>query len=241
MRHHFAHNEFVFLNPVFEGGSQSVWPEFWGGFAGAFFAFVFGLITYLITKRRERFVQHKNALVKLEQLLNKHLNDLGVLEYISSNQPQLATGQPTSNRLFHLKLLPELALELGSIRLMNKLFTYELSVDRLNFNVDTINHSLTRIEDLFIGGQIPHIENFNRVRDSFESLVKDLKRVNERTIKLLLLTRIHIRKVKEKDNFFYGVLKDIWEQDISDEEINNEREALTKEVETIIKADGKDF
>lgn len=238
---HFGHNEFVFLNPIFQGGSQSAWPEFWGGFTGAFFAFVFGLITYLITKRRERFVQHKTALIKLEQLLNKHLNDLGVLEQIAGNQPQLAAGQPTTNRLFHIKMHPELPLELGSVKLINKVFTYDLSIDRLNFNADSINHALTRIEDLFIGGQTPHIDNFNRVRGWLDNFVTDLKRINERTIKLLLLTRIHIRKAQEKDNFLYGVFKSAWEQEISEEEIHQEREALTREVEAIIKADGRDF
>lgn len=232
----YFHHHIHYLEKGTDGSSG-----FWGAFLGAFFAFIFGLITYLITKRRERFVQHKTALVKLEQLLNKHLNDLGVLEQIASNQPQLAVGQPTTNRLFHLKMLPELPLELGSVKLVNKVFTYDLSIDRLNFNADSINHALTRIEDLFIGGQTPHIDNFNRAREWLGNFVNDLKRVNERTIKLLLLTRIHIRKVKEKDNFVYGVFKSTWEQGISDKELNEEREAFTKEVEAIIKADGQDF
>src|SRR3972149_10815612 len=45
-----------------------------GAFLGAFFAFIFGIIAYDYTKRREKWKLHHDAVVKTEHLINRHLN-----------------------------------------------------------------------------------------------------------------------------------------------------------------------
>ena len=215
---------------------------FWGAFLGAFFAFIFGLITYVITKRRERFVQHKNALIKLDRAMNKHLNDLGVTEVLVKDSNKiLGEGKVSTNRLYHLKMPENLTMDLGSIDLINKVFTYELSIDRLNFNIDSVNHALTRLEDMFISGQQPQPENFNFIRRLLDGFNKDLPRLNKRTIKLLVLSRINQKKLKNKNFFIYGVIKSSWEQEISKAEIDEERKKLADEMQKILKDDGEGF
>src|SRR6185369_1480017 len=103
--------------------TQQDWSVFWGAFAGAFLAFIFGLVAYWVTKRRERFVQHKNTLVKLDRVLMKHLFELGRLQELMLNTIQsLAYGHTTSNRL-NLLVLPEgVEVELGSLELADNIF-----------------------------------------------------------------------------------------------------------------------
>lgn len=216
--------------------------EFWGAFWGAFFTLLFGILTYFVTKRRERFNQHRDGLIRLEQGMNKHLHELGVLNETvagiinSINKPQLVV-----NRLFHLELPSNLTLELGSLHLVNKVFTYQLSIDRLNLNANSINHGLNRLEDVFISGQTPNAVNFERMREWLINFNKSLIQINERTIKLLLFTRIHINKIKQCRNTFFLAWKTSWEYNITEEEIEKERNKLFEEIQSIIDAAGKDF
>ena len=212
-------------------GSSNGLSVFWGAFLGAFFAFVFGFITYVITKRRERFVQHKNALVKLERMLNKHLNDLAVLEAIANDGERIVgQGKVTSNRLFRLEIPAGVDMEIGSIDLVNKLFTYQTSIDRLNFNTSTINHTLTRLEDLFINGRVVPTENFDFIKSTLQKLIQEIPQLNERATKFLILVRIHIGKLKSKSPFIYGALNTQWELDISQRDIDEENEKLRQEI-----------
>ncbi|NNM43827.1 MAG: hypothetical protein HKM07_05740 [Chlamydiae bacterium] len=222
--------------------SSSGFSSFWGAFAGAFFAFIFGLITYIITKRRERFVQHKNALVLLERALNKHLNDFGALEVlIKGMQNILGQGKVDITRLFHVEIPEKLDIDLASIDLINKFFMYQISIDRLNFNMDSINRALTRIEDLFINGHGVVPENFALVQRLLTGLIGDLPKMDERTKRFLVLVRIHNKRVKNKNSFVYGVFNSLWDHEISKEEIKTERERLDKEIQDILKQDPSDM
>ncbi len=223
------HHDYFLHHFVDKGNGLS---SFFGSFLGAFFAFVFGIITYAITKRRDRFVQHKNTLVRLERVLNKHLEDLGTLEiFVQNMKANLSERRVDIGRLFKIQIPDDLDTGLGSIDLINKFFSYQVSIDRINHNVSTINHALTRIEDLFIGGQPVAVENFDLIIKILDGLIKDLPRMNDRTIKFFSVIRIHNRKIKYKNSYVYGVLNTLWEQDISDMEKTQEQENLRKEIE----------
>lgn len=204
---------------------------FWGAFLGAFFAFIFGLITYWITKRRERFVQHKNAVVKLERVLNKHLDDFGSMAtIIRGMNDNLGLGRVDISRLFKVELPDNLDVDLGSIDLINKFLVYQISIGRLNFNISSVNHALTRIEDMFINNHPVEAENFNFIRRMLDGLLKDLPRIDSRTLEFLAVVRIHNRRLKNRNTFIYGALNDLWDQDISEDEIKTERAKLDKEL-----------
>jgi hypothetical protein len=230
--HHFYH-------AVEQSGTSS---SFWGGFWGAFFAFLFGFLTYIITKRRERFIQHKNALVNLERILNKHLDDLAVLQTIALDGERiLGQGKVTSNRLFKLKLPDNLDMEIGSVEIINKFFSYRQSIERLNFNSDITNHALAGIEDLFIHGQPVLAQNFSFIAGTLKSFSDDIPHLSKKTKNFLVLIRIHYRKLKDENSFIYGVLNTHWEQLISQQEIKYEHEKLAKEIEQIQKETKEDF
>ncbi len=209
---------------------------FWGAFLGAFFAFVFGLITYWITKRRERFVQHKNAVVKLERVLNKHLDDFGSMTTIIKGMNEnLGLGKVDISRLFKIELPDNLDVDLGSIDLINKFLVYQISIGRLNFNISSVNHALTRIEDMFINNHPIEPENFNFIRRMLGGLLKDLPRIDNRTLEFLAVVRIHNKRLKHRNTFIYGTLNDLWDQDISEDEIKTEIAKLDQELKEAMK------
>ena len=115
-------------------------PEFLGAFSGAFFAFLFGLASYTIIKRYERFVQHHNALVVLERLLNEHVDIIGLNKKTALNtQKILEKQQLTHNRLLELPSRNELNTDLGSISLVNSYFSYERWLHRINLDTQAMN------------------------------------------------------------------------------------------------------
>jgi hypothetical protein len=213
----------------FSSGSQ-----FWGAFLGAFFAFVFGLIAYQITKRWERFVQHKNALVKLERLLNHHYNALAILEQLAADTSLiLDQGKMTSNRFFDLKIPADVDLELASIDIINKFFSYQSYIDRHNINVSTFNTTLTRFEDLLIAGQPLHLANLEFTKKMLDGFKKELPSLAETAKSFLVLVRVHIAKIKMRDSFLYGVIRRQWDFDISKDEVVQETKKLEQEINQI--------
>lgn len=211
-----------------ENGGSS---DFWGAFTGAFFAFVFGLLTYVVTKRRERFVQHKNAIVRINNILNRHLNDLSIInEFVINNEKILSMGRVPTNRLFHLKLPEDIELEIANKDLINKVFGYRLSTDQLNLNIDSVNHSLTRIEDLFINGQTILPENFNYIRDTLNKFAEHIPKLIEEVMQLVTLLRVHHIKLERKNTFISGVFNNKWDLNIKKETLERERKMFEQEI-----------
>jgi hypothetical protein len=211
--------------------SDSGFTSFLGAFFGAFLAFIFGLITYILTKKRERFVLHRNALVKLERTLNKHLHDIGVLEQvITDSHTTLGRGHVTSNRLIKLEVPVEIESALANIELINKLFNYQLTLDRINFNSETTNHSLGRLEDMFLSGQPPHTTNFNIIRDRLASMSQELPGFNEGVKRFLVLIRLHIAKLKDKNTFTEGAFHSQWDLPVTPDESREESAKLEGEI-----------
>ncbi|MEI8175085.1 MAG: hypothetical protein WCG28_04000 [bacterium] len=236
----FFHHYHNFINHSNNSSSSAI---FWGAFAGAFFAFAFGLITYVVTKRRERFVQHKNSLVKLERILNKHLNDIGVFHTVVMDMSNTFAHQKVaSSRLFPIELPKDLDMEIGSVDLINKLLTYQVTLDRLNFNSSTLNHAITRVEDLFINSQSVPAQNFSFITQMLNGFLDSVPKINEMTKKFLVIVRIHLSKVNRRNSFTYGVFNPVWDHNISEEEIKSESEKLDQEITKIMKKDfDKDF
>jgi hypothetical protein len=207
--------------------------NFWGSFLGAFFAFIFGLIAYRITKKWERFVQHKNSLVKLDRILNKHLDHLEILKVLANDSLNiLNAGKLTPNRLYEIKIPENLDMELGSIDIVNKLFSYQLCIDKLNINTLHTNNALNRIEEVAVTGQKPHSDNIDFIRKMFTGILADLTPLQDLTRDLLIVVRINYKKI-EKETFLYGILKNHWDFEITEAEIKIENDLLKKEIEIV--------
>jgi hypothetical protein len=180
--------------------------------------------------------------VKLERILNKHLNDFGVLEVLIKDMDKiLGQGKAYINRLFSIEIPQGIDMEIASIDLINKLLLYQTNIDRINLNALAVNHALTSIEDLYINGHNLEPENFNLVRRLLDGFVKDLPQINERTMRFLVLIRIHNNRTKNRNTFIYGVFNTLWEQKITEEDIKNEREKLETEVKDLMSKDPKDI
>ncbi len=162
----------------------------------------------------------------------KHLHEFGVLETIIKDTiTSLKNSHTTSNRLNVFTIPEGFETELGSLNLSNKVFSYRMSMDRLNFNIMSSNHTLTRLEDLYINGQPVVPVNFTFLASKLEYLLKnDLPKLDEWTKKLLTLERIHQNRLASRSPFIEGILHAQWEQTISKVEAQEEYKKLQGEI-----------
>ncbi|HEY1041391.1 MAG TPA: hypothetical protein VGE63_01560 [Candidatus Paceibacterota bacterium] len=221
---------------------SGTWPEFLGAFLGALFAFVFGLLTYIISKKNERFVLNQNALVKLERILHKHLNNLGILEAIATGAQDIlkAQGIPTS-RIFPIETPDQAEMDLIDIEFINKVHLYSMSLRALNFNIMTITHTLTRIEDLYINGRTIEAKNFEVIIRMLQGFLNDLPSINKKTKQLLIITRLHIHHLNKKVNLLERLIKNSWRPLFTEELILNEQKKLDEEIKKIQESGDDNF
>lgn len=228
--YHHSPNYIIFQDTG--SGSVLLSPEFLGAFAGAFFAFVFGIVSYRIIKRYERFIQHRNALVTLERLLNEHLDLIGLNRTGALNtQRILEAHRLTHNRLLELPVRKELNTELGSLDVANQFFFYERGVQRTNVDSQSLNYTLTRFEDVMIGGGTLAGENWHYITGAFAQIPGHMNKLEKETKELLSLVRIHIARLKDKGIWYANTQKD-WSINVTDEELKKERVVLEEEIET---------
>jgi hypothetical protein len=208
-------------------------PEFIGAFLGAFFAFLFGLASYRFIKRYERFVQHRNALVIFERLLNEHVDIIGLNKKVSLNtQRILEKQQLTHNRLIELPVKQELSIDLGSISLVNAYFMYERLLHRNNLDMQAMNYTLTRLEDVMIGGHVIAQENWHYITGAFAQIPGIMDSVQKSTIEILCVVRINIAKTAGKGIWYANTRKN-WDIEYTEDEIKAQKEALEKEIEIV--------
>lgn len=230
--HHYPHNFLSFQEP-----SSSHWllsPEFIGAFSGAFFAFIFGIISYRVIKRYERFVLHKDALIILERLLNEHIDLMGLNRTGAINTGQILVNHTlTHNRLITLPVRKELNTEIGSLDIANRYFSYERGVQRINIDMESMNYTLTRFEDVMIGGGVLAGENWHYIIGAFGQIPGHMDKLLKETKELLCCIRINIRKLSGK-GIWYANTSSNWSISLTDEELKNEIETLEKEIEASI-------
>ena len=205
-------------------------PEFIGAFSGAFFAFLFGIISYRIIRRFDRFVQHRNALVVLEKLLNEHIDLIGLNRAGALNtSPILRAHKLTHNRLTELPIRNNLNMELGSLDIANRYFSYERGVHRTNVDSQSLNYTLTRFEDVIIGGGVLPGENWFYIVGAIDQVPRHLDKLETETKELLGLVRIHIRRLVNKGIWYANTNKN-WDIAVTERELTDEVVALEQEI-----------
>lgn len=151
---------------------------FLGGFSGAFFAFIFERFAGYISKKRERYYKHKNAMVRMEYVLVKHQDKIGRLVFLLNNTIDILKGRDfTHNRFTGLNTVEGLELELGDINLINDVSNYWLSVERVNSDCDSINRILETLQKIGLSGIKPHDANFIQLIKLMEQLRQYLREV----------------------------------------------------------------
>jgi len=209
-------------------------PEFVGAFSGAFFAFLFGIISYRIIKRFERFIQHRNALITLDRLLNEHIDLIGLNRTGALNtSPILRNHKLTHNRLIKLPVRKELNTELGSLDIANRYFSYERGVYRTNVDSQSLNYTLTRFEDVMIGGGVLPGENWHYIVGAIDQVPGHLDKLETETKLLLSLVRIHIRRLAGRGIWYANTHKDL-DITVTNKELADEILTLENEIKASV-------
>lgn len=189
-------------------------------------AFVFGLLAYWLTKLRERYVLHNNALVKLERALTRQINQFAILSGQIDGIRHVLEDKLPADRLLSLNLPGGLDIDLGSIDLINKLFLYQFYLDRLDVNISSFNHALDRFEDIRLAGIQLHPDNLeyaNKMLSNFKSELSDLEK---KAIEFLAYVNINSKKLKEREIFFHRIFHSKWDFEVTQKEVDSEAEKL---------------
>ncbi len=168
-----------------------------GAFFGAFFAFVFGLLTYYITKWVERQSRDYNSMVKLEGILNEHLNIFAKNEYlIHGSIDTLRRGFMTYNILRKYRIAEDLELDFLDPELINNYFDYRDSIISLNHDFEVSNHANGILRELVLSNKANSATikaNSDNLAVNLESLNNMASVMDEETKKLLCKIRIKIK------------------------------------------------
>lgn len=210
--------------------TSGISSPFWGAFFGAFLAFLFGLLTFFITKRREGFIKHKNGLTKLEQLLHEHADELAMAKFNAEETIKLSKKEQLTDYRFNLFKTPtDILMELQSVEMINMYFKYSRMMSRENANMIAKNHALTRFEDGVIAGKRPASESWAYMTSSLGDIRKSLDGLDIENLNLIVHARIYSRKTKD---WFYVVERMFtrkWDLIITDEQIASELKKITQE------------
>lgn len=209
-----------------------------GAFFGAFFAFLFGVATFFMQKKFERYHKHKNAVVELEHLLQEHLDTIYANEYLVEGAVDTIDKRKLSFTLFsQLRVINDISIRLGELGLMNRYFGYQSSLLRMNHSMETWQKMNEKLHEAVIAGIITPeaIEaNQNHLKDQVIVVGKFLKGLYEDASFLVSYVRVFMRK----DKHIWSVIltKKITknsEEIVTDKEAKKELAAMKEEIKEI--------
>lgn len=189
------------LSEVVQKPNSFINSSFGGAFFGAFFAFVFGVIAFFIQKRFNRYFKHKNAVVELEYLLQRHLDLLSANEYLLRGAIKTINADKFTFTLLNDFPLPDkLALRLGDLALINRYeMDYVGTVTRMNHSMQTWQSMNDKLHDAAVSGVLnEHDKGVNQgylVAQALE-LIKFLKGMDEEAQYLVAYVRVFMRRDK---------------------------------------------
>lgn len=222
--------------------SQDALVAFLGGFSGAFFAFLLSGLAAYISKRRERYVKHKNAVVKMEYILVKHQDKVGLLIFLLENTIAiLKKGNFTYNRFSGLNIVEGIELDLADINLINNVSNYWLSVERVSSDCNSLNRILEVLQKVLLSGTPPHADNFKHLINQMESILKYLKGpFLDENVELNAYIRAIIA-VENKNSELKKLLAfyRITEHKVTQAQIDKIKKTIYKEIEERVKEEKK--
>ncbi|MDE2212996.1 MAG: hypothetical protein KGJ34_00435 [Patescibacteria group bacterium] len=224
-------------------GSATTSSLFWGPFLGAFFAFIFGLITFYYTKKREKFVRHRNALIKLERLMHEHADELLIAKIHADDTKKIVEANAVTDYRFKLlRLDTDILMELASIDIINKYNFYSRSITRLNEDFAAKNRALTRFEDAKLANRTLAPESIDYLARSLGEISAAIEgRIDTWMLRLLATTRIYLRKIDGQNRILCTLFCTDWDFTISEDEIQGEIIELNKGVEKMKQETGVNF
>jgi hypothetical protein len=213
-------------------------------FMGAFFAFLFTKLAELLTKISGRTQKHYNALVKIEQCFNDYLNYISDNRFLIKNFiKSLKDGGIYIVRFSLLPIEKDITLELLDLSLMNKIFSFNINVRKMNNSMETVNTMYDEIKKAYLEGVINHDDykiNSENIIKKLQDLDSFLISLEKKTIDILALVRILLI-----DKPFPVRIVHIFSRDksleISEERIISEKKKLNLEIEKIAKESKKEI
>ncbi len=142
--------------------------------------------------------RHHSALVRLEYLLNRHLNGLddaalhvrGTIDSI--RRKGLHWGAPET-----LEIDRAAYSDLANIEVINLVFGYNTSVERVNHDLRNVSHAYEELKNAFLGGRIDQPTlwaNCERLAEQTSVLVKAIEAQEEGAKQLLCRIRVQARQ-----------------------------------------------
>jgi len=212
-------------------------------FMGAFFAFLFFILAELLTKISERTNKHYNAMVKIEHRFNDYLNYISDNRFLIKNFIiALQKGVIYINRFILLPIEEDITIELLDRPLINKIFSFNTDVRKMNNSMDTVN-------DIYDGIKKAYLEDKNKdiYKKNSECVIKNLQDLNgflksleEKTKNILVLVRILLKDKPFTVRIIHLLSRDK-SLEISEEKIISEKKKLDSEIEKIVKESKKEI
>ena len=206
-------------------------------FLGSFTAFIFGIVAYDYTKRRERWKLHHDAVVKSERLMNRHLNQIfGNIFLLNGALDTYTKGAFSENVLSELDN-PEISIDLHNLEIINVYEDYQALVEKVNHDLASWNRSNDRLFDAALSGRVSTADidvNRKNLASRTQEIIHHMEDLMEETY----TTGAYIReflKVDERPKF--GNLEQTKEITITAKQITIERKKFVKESEETMKKD----
>ena len=223
--------------------------EIWKSFSGAFFGALLGLLTLALAEWvrgvLRKSAEAHDAFVHLELYLNDLQNTCyqniitlkdyqGHVQRIISTKPQVIIN-PIS--IYFLQPLPENWKNIRDTEIINRLFSLNLGLTKINKNLGDTQEIKSRVEETIqsnpsgsidfntlMGGLIPRSEQIITMLDSTKNSVIDL----------LALVRC-ILKAKSPSIWFTHVVLDLFRQKVSPADVEAERVQMLAEIQDTLK------
>lgn len=208
-----------------------------GAFLGSFSAFILGIIAYDYTKRRERYKMHHDAVVKAEQLVNRHLNQISGNSYLLKGALDTYKKGAFSENVLSPIENPDLLADFYNLEIMNKYTDYQSLVEKVNHDTAAWNRSNDRLFTAALSGRVPSAD-----------IATNRKSLSERTVQLMQ----HHEDLMEEAYTFGGYVREFLKVDkrarfanleptgnvsISPKKSAKGREALVKESKETMEKD----
>ena len=206
-------------------------------FLGSFSAFIFGIVAYDYTKRRERWKLHHDAVVKSERLVNRHLNQIsGNIFLLKGALDTYAKGAFSENVLSQLDN-PEISIDLHNLEIINVYEDYQALVEKVNHDLASWNRSNDRLFNAALSGRVPVADidvNRKNLAVRTQEIIHHLEDLMDETY----TTGAYIREFMKADKRpEFANLKPTLDIHIDPKDVDKERVRFVKESEETMKKD----
>jgi len=238
MSYWYYHHLFNTAPTIVVKTQDSFLPSAIGAFLGAFFAFIFGLITFFVTKKLERYWLHKKSAVEIEHILQQHLDQNASNKYLLQGAIKTLQKKHMTYTLLDLLRLPEgIDMRIGDLELLNKYQDYEEPAIKVNHSMTAWQGLNERLSQVVINN--PDLptgvinQNMTHLEEQAGDLIKFIDGLDEETQIFLAYITVYLRKDKHYWSKWWLRKKTNRTELVTDDEVKIELKKLQKSIEEI--------